>query len=220
MIKTCIFDMDGTLANTLQDITNAGNYALTQLGYPTHPAQDFKEFIGNGIFTLIALAMPEPARTESNVNKALSFMLDYYDQHLLDFTLPYDGNPELLHALADHSIAICVVTNKADHQAKRMAHTLFPDIPFLSILGEREGSKIKPDPTDALTCARLSGAEPRECAFIGDSRADVLTGRNAGMVCVSVDWGFRSREFLENASPDHIVSTPQELRDVVLAGYK
>ena len=216
MIKTCIFDMDGTLANTLEDIANAGNYALTRLGFPVHPADSYKAFIGDGVTTLISQAMPERERSEENVREALRLMLKHYDQHLTDCTRPFEGVPALLNALARRSVALCIVTNKADHQAKHIAKTLFPGITFLSVLGEREGSRIKPDPTDALTCALLSDAAPGECAFIGDSDADVCTGRNAGMVCVSVDWGYRSRAFLEAAGPDYIASAPQELRGFLL----
>lgn len=216
MIKTCIFDMDGTLANTLEDIANAGNYALTRLGLPVHPVTSYKAFIGDGITTLITQAMPGYARTQENIQEALRLMLIHYDAHLLDNTLPFDGVPGLLETLAARSIALCIVTNKSDHQAKRMAQALFPGITFLSVLGEREGSRIKPDPSDALACASLSGAAPHECAFIGDSDADVYTGRNAGMVCISVDWGYRPRAFLEAAGPDYIASTPRELRGILL----
>lgn len=209
--------MDGTLANTLEDIANAGNYALNRLGFPMHPAKSYKDFIGDGIATLITQAMPEDARTQENILEALRLMLEHYDAHLLDNTRPFDGVAELLDDLAARSVALCVVTNKSDHQAKLMAKTLFPEIPFLSVLGEREGSRIKPDPSDALSCARISNAEPHECAFIGDSDADILTGRNAGMVCVSVDWGYRPRTFLEAAGPDYIASTAQELSKILLS---
>jgi phosphoglycolate phosphatase len=218
VIKTCIFDMDGTLTDTFEDIANAGNYALSILGFPVHPIENYKAFIGNGVTNLMTLAMPEQARTRQNVDAMLRLALKHYDEHLTACTRPFEGVPELLKTLANNDIALCIVTNKADHQAKLLAKAFFPEITFLAIMGEREGSTEKPDPTDALACARLSGAAPQECAFIGDSDGDIHTGRNADMLTIAVDWGYRTREFLEAAGPDYIASTPKELSEFLLKG--
>ena len=211
MIKTCIFDMDGTLTNTLEDIANAGNHALKSLGFPTHPVESYKAFIGHSLFNLLALAMPEHARSQRNIEEVVRRWREHYNAHLTDCTRPFEGVPELLKTLADNAVSLCIVTNKTDHQARLIAETHFPEITFLSIFGERDGFNPKPDPADALACARLSGAAPSECAFIGDSEADIHTGRNAKMVTVAVDWGYRTRDFLEAAGPDYIASTPKEL---------
>jgi phosphoglycolate phosphatase len=216
VIKTCIFDMDGTLFNTLEDIANAGNHALACLGYAGHPADSYMAFIGDGIDNIIRQALPEQGRTDENVEAALPLMVEHYDQHITACTRPYGGVHDMLRRLRDKGIALCVVTNKGDQQARHLVETFFPDIRFLAVRGEREGSNNKPDPTDALECARLSGASPAECAFIGDSSGDVHTGRNAGMVCLCVDWGYRSRAYLEALGPDAIASTPEELFGIIV----
>ena len=216
MIKTCIFDMDGTLTDTFEDIANAGNYALSVLGFPVHPIDNYKAFIGTNVTNLLTQAMPEHARTRQNVDAMLRLWLKHYDEHLTACTRPFEGVLELLKTLTNNDIALCIVTNKDDYQAKLLAKTFFPEITFLAILGERDGSKEKPDPSDALACARLSGTAPQECAFIGDSDVDIYTGRNAQMVTIAVDWGCRTREFLEAAGPDYIASTPKKLSEFLL----
>ena len=206
MIRACIFDMDGTLFDTLTDIANAANHALTQLGFPKHPLQDYKAFIGNGISNIIRSALPEDARGEENATQALELMNQHYVEHCLDFTRPFEGVPTLLMRLRDRGLPL----------AKKIAATLLPDIPFLAVLGEREGGHIKPDPTDALTCARLAGIAPDQCALIGDSDGDIHTARNAGMISLCVDWGFRSRDFLQSLNPDALVSNTDMLYDAII----
>jgi len=218
VIKTCIFDMDGTLTDTLEDIANAGNFALNSLGFPTHPIETYRAFIGHSLYDLLALAMPENARTQQNVNEVIRLWAEHYNEHLIDCTRPFAGVTELLKTLADNAVALCIVTNKTDHQARLIAETFFPEITFLSVMGERDGFRPKPNPADALACAQLSGAAPSECAFIGDSEADIHTGKNANMITVAVDWGFRTRECLEAVCPDFVASTPQELGTFLLSG--
>ena len=213
IIKACVFDLDGTLVDTITDIANAGNYALTQLGFPIHPVQSYKEFIGDGLFNLAKRSLPEEHRNDETVSTTLEILTKHYSEHLLDNSLPYDGIPELLLFLQNKDIDLNIVTNKHDNQAKSIATALFPDITFKNVLGARKDSKIKPDPTDTMFCINMSNAKPEDCVIIGDSNSDILTGKNAGLTTVSVTWGFRSVNFLKQFNPDFMFHSVTDLHD-------
>ncbi len=211
IIKACVFDLDGTLVDTITDIANAGNYALTQFGFPIHPVQSYKGFIGDGLFNLVKRSLPEEHRDDKTVSTALEMLTKHYSEHLLDNSLPYDGIPELLLFLQSKDIDLNIVTNKYDNQAKSIATALFPDITFKNVLGARKDSKIKPDPSDTMFCINMSNAKPNDCVIIGDSNSDILTGKNAGLTTVSVTWGFRSVKFLQQFDPDFMFHNVADL---------
>lgn len=213
IIKACVFDLDGTLVDTISDIGNAGNYALTQLGFPIHPVHNYKEFIGDGLFNLAKRSLPEEHRDDETVSTTLEILTKHYSEHLLDNSLPYDGIPELLSFLQDKGVDLNIVTNKYDNQAKSIATALFPNINFKNVLGARKNAKIKPDPSDTMFCINMSNAKPEDCVIVGDSNSDILTGKNAGLTTVSVTWGFRSISFLKQFDPDFMFHNVTDLHD-------
>lgn len=214
MKRLVIFDLDGTLLNTIGDLAEATNYALVQCGYPQHPVEDYNMFVGNGIAKLFERALPEAERTEENIARMRSFFVPYYDSHNTCRTKPYDGIVDLLIALRQRGVALAVASNKYQRATEKLVAHFFPDIRFSAVFGQREGIPVKPDPAivyDILSAAALTADET---LYVGDSGVDMMTAGAAGICSVGVTWGFRSREELEKAGACHLVDTPHEILSI------
>lgn len=212
MTKLVIFDLDGTLLNTVADLEKATNYALRKLGYAEREAEEYNFLCGRGIYNLFRMALPKEASNEENVKKMAELFLPYYDEHKCDYTRPYDGIPELLEELARDGIKIAIASNKYQEGAEKLISHFFGKLHFLKILGQSKGRPIKPDP--AIVEQIMSEApeiKKDEVIYIGDSDVDMQTGKNAGVKTIGVTWGFRSREELEANSPWKIADNTKEL---------
>ena len=206
---TVIFDLDGTLLNTIDDLGYACNYALERTGFPTHPIEAYPAKVGNGINNLIRRALPESQRAENIVLRVREHFVPYYNQHNCDYTRPYDGIPELLTALKAQGHRLAVASNKYQAATEKIVKHFFPGV-FDVILGERAGVERKPDPQivfDILN--RLNKSD--NVLYIGDSLVDYETARNAGVPFVACSWGFVPRETLVAAGIAAIVDRPEEL---------
>ncbi len=206
---TIIFDLDGTLLNTIDDLGYACNYALERTGFPTHPIEAYPAKVGNGINNLIRRALPESQRAENIVLRVREHFVPYYNQHNCDYTRPYDGIPELLAALKAQGHRLAVASNKYQAATEKIVNHFFPGV-FDVILGERAGVERKPDPQivfDILN--RLNKSD--NVLYIGDSLVDYETARNAGVPFVACSWGFVPRETLVAAGIAAIVDRPEEL---------
>ena len=211
MIKAVLFDLDGTLCNTLQDLADAANYALGTFGFPTHETEKYRYFVGRGMPNLIKSILPENSRDKDTLSRVLSCFLEYYAAHYADNTASYDGIDELLKELKDRGIKIAVVTNKAQQPAENVVNKLYPEGFFDAVVGQTPDMPVKPDPAMALFAAEKIGAEIHECLFVGDSGSDCETGVRAGAVPVGVLWGFRERDELTSGGASYIIEKPSEL---------
>lgn len=217
MTKLAIFDLDGTLLNTVEDLGNATNYALRQCGFPIHPTDAYYQMVGRGIYNLFRAAVPAGQSTEEVVQRMASIFIPYYDAHKCDFTRPYDGIPGMLKTITAAGVRLAVASNKYQDGAEKLVHHFFGEYDFVRILGQREGQPIKPDPAivDQIL-AEVPSVTKSETVYVGDSNVDMQTGLNAGVRTVGVSWGFRTREELAAYSPSAIVDTPEELSRVIL----
>ncbi len=213
-IKAVLFDLDGTLVNSLADLADSTNYALAQMGFPTHDTEDYRYFVGDGIPKLIERARPEGQKTGENKNACLSIFMARYSAHYSDKTAAYDGIAELLAALKREGIKIAVISNKAQEMAEKVVLKLFGGI-FDLVAGKREGYAAKPDPALTLELIRELGVNPGDCILAGDSGMDMAAAVNAGAVGVGVLWGFRTREELQRNGAAYIVSAPHEIKGII-----
>ena len=188
-----VFDLDGTLLDTLQDLANSVNYALRQHGMPEHTIDDIRRFVGNGVRLLMERAVPDGARNPQFEAAFATFRL-HYMQHSLDTTRPYDGIPELIHELKARGCQMAVVSNKMMAATQELVHHFFPDIPVA--IGEHEAAGIRKKPAPDTVFEALRQLEFGNAVYVGDSEVDIETARNSGLPCISVLWGFRSRDFL------------------------
>jgi phosphoglycolate phosphatase len=213
--KAVLFDLDGTLLDTLEDIADAVNRALASLGLPSHPKDAYKRFVGEGIGVLARRVLPPGRQGEQDARACLDAIGREYGGGLLVKTKPYAGVPELLRELAKRNIRCAVVTNKPHGLAVRSVETLFSDIPFGAVLGERKGVSAKPDPAIALEAAKALGVAPSECLYAGDSGIDMKTAAAAGMVPVGVLWGFRGRDELARSGAKAFIAHPSEMLEII-----
>ncbi|WP_163992083.1 HAD family hydrolase [Pyxidicoccus caerfyrddinensis] len=207
-LRAVIFDLDGTLVDSLGDIADAMNHALTHHGLPPHPEAAYLRFVGEGVKELVRRAVP--AGREDLHAPVLATWRVYYDAHLVDRTRPYPGIPAMLTALAQTGARLAVLSNKSDVFVKRLVAQLLPGVPFGAVYGERPGVPRKPDPSAALALAAELGVVPGACGFVGDTSVDMDTARAAGMYGVGVTWGFRSHE-LEAHGARAVSTTADEL---------
>ena len=214
-IKLAIFDLDGTLLDTIADLAHSTNYALRQNGFPEHPVEAYNFFIGNGINKLFERALPENEKTEENVMQVRKTFLPYYDLHLKDYTKPYNGIHELLIKLQSAGVMPAVASNKYHSATVKLIENLFPDISFVAILGQREGVPVKPDPAIVYDILKIAKVLPEETIYIGDSGVDIQTAANSRVTSIGVTWGFRPREELESAGANHIVNQPEEILSII-----
>ncbi len=208
-----MFDLDGTLADSLADLANATNTALKKLGCPPHPLDSYRHFVGDGARELCARALP-PNRLDL-VDETLQLMREYYDQHCFDLTKLYPGILELVTVLDERGLKLAVLSNKPDVFTKRVVAHYFNPSPFTVVRGQLPNVPLKPDPTAALQIAREIGIEPAQWLYLGDTNTDMQTARGAGMHPVGVLWGFRERPELEASGAEHIVAKPEEVLDLL-----
>lgn len=211
MKKLVIFDLDGTLLNTIADLAAATNYALTQCGYPTHTTDAYRFFVGNGINKLFERALPETARTPENVLRIRSKFVPYYNVHNADLSLPYPGIENLLNLLQQHHIQIAVASNKYQEATAKLIGQYFPNIHFTAVFGQRDNVPTKPDPQVVNEIIQLAGVCKEEVVYIGDSGVDMQTGLNAQVTTIGVCWGFRPKSELQEFHPDYLAEKPEEI---------
>lgn len=211
MKKIVIFDLDGTLLNTIADLATATNQALEHFGFPTHPTDAYRFFVGNGINKLFERALPEEERTEEQVLRIRSRFLPYYNEHNTDFSTPYPGIPEVLHTLQSHGILLAVASNKYQSATEKLISHYFPTLRFEMVLGQREGIPVKPDPTIVNDILHATDLSATDALYVGDSGVDMQTALQAGVDAVGVTWGFRPRTELEAFHPKAIINQAEEL---------
>ncbi|MFT0328431.1 HAD family hydrolase [Bacteroides thetaiotaomicron] len=216
MKKLVIFDLDGTLLNTIADLAHSTNYALNKLGYPTHEIEKYNFMVGNGIDKLFERALPEGEKSKENVLRVRKEFVPYYDIHNADDSRPYPGIPELLSYLQDAGIQITVASNKYQAATQKLIDHYFPEIHFTAVFGQREGIKVKPDPTVVFDILEVAKVTKEEVLYVGDSGVDMQTAANAGVTACGVTWGFRPRAELEEFSPQYIVDTAEEIKRLIL----
>ena len=207
---TIIFDLDGTLLNTIDDLGYACNYALEQTGYSMHPIADYPRMVGNGINNLIRRALPETERTEENILRVRAHFVPYYNAHNCDYTRPYEGIPELLATLKAQGHQLAVASNKYQAATEKIVNHFFPGV-FDVILGEREGIERKPNPTIVFDIVKSLNCSTVKSLYIGDSLVDKETAENANVPFVACSWGFVSREALIKNNVSRIIDRPEEL---------
>ena len=209
MYKTYIFDLDGTLLNTLGDLAASTNYALRQYGMPEHTIDDVRRFVGNGVGKLIERAIPE-GLANPQYEDVLATFRKHYMLHLLDTTAPYPGIESLLHSLRSHGCNVAVVSNKFYNATVELCRHFFADTVEVAI-GERENIRRKPAPDTVFEAMRQLGVSGEDTVYVGDSDVDVATARNSGIPCISVLWGFRDRDFLIEHGATTFVNTPEDI---------
>ncbi len=214
MIKAVLFDLDGTLVNSLDDLADSTNFALASLGFPTHETEKYKYFVGDGIPKLIKRALPEGKRTEETQSQCLELFMSRYREHYFDKTDAYDGIKELLLGLKSEGFKIAVISNKAQEMAQKVVSKVFGDI-FDSVAGKREGYKSKPDPALMLEIIGELGVTPEDCLLIGDSGMDMAAAVNAKVTGIGVLWGFREKHELIRNGAKFIASKPSQISDII-----
>lgn len=207
--KTAIFDLDGTLLNTLEDLTAAVNHTLIQFGYPTHSSETVRGFVGNGLHKLMERSIPNGLNNPDCEN-AFKELKTYYTAHCKEKTAPYPGILELLKELQTRGISLAIVSNKNDAAVKELAHEFFGDLISVAI-GETPQIQRKPSPDTVFAAVRELECDIKDCIYIGDSEVDLQTAANADIDCISVSWGFKGRTFLEREGASNIVDTPKEI---------
>lgn len=210
-----IFDLDGTLLNTIADLASATNYALAQCGYPTHSPQAYPYFVGNGVRRLIERVLPEDCRTPSEIERLLAHFRRYYNEHLTDATVPYPGITELLESLRLRGIDVAVASNKYQAAVERLILHFFPQIEWAAVEGQKEGVPVKPDPSIVFGILQRCPTPKRHVVYVGDSGVDMDTARRASVTAVGVTWGFRSEKELREHYADYIVSEPDRILGIV-----
>lgn len=215
MKKLAIFDLDGTLLNTIEDLGQASNYALAERGYPIHNMASYPFLVGNGVKNLLLRAMPEAECNETSVSEILKVFKEYYNEHNCDKTIPYEGIVELLNALVEMGVKVAVASNKYEQATEKIVRHYFPNIEFVSINGQREDMPVKPDPSIVFDILLKAGVTKDETVFIGDSGVDMETARRACVDSIGVTWGFRPEKELIDTFADNIVHSPSEILEII-----
>ena len=209
--KAVLFDLDGTLLDTLEDIALAMNAVLINAGFPAHPVKAYRGFVGEGIANLVRRALPERCGDERTVQKHVSAMIEEYGRRWAEHTRPYPEIPELLHALTARKVKMAVLSNKMDKFTREMVQTLLGAWQFEEVLGAQPSIPQKPDPAGALLISRQCGVLPEEFLYLGDSNTDMQTAVNAGMYPVGALWGFQTADQLLAAGAQKLIAKPLEL---------
>ena len=209
-LKLIIFDLDGTILDTVADLADAVIYALEKHGFPPRSYAEVMSFVGNGVIKLIERALPDGHKDPENVEKVYQDFNARYSAHYADKTVPYEGIPELLSALKLQGYKLAVLSNKPDKFTNELITGFFPEV-FDIIRGSIDGVPRKPDPTAELNILAEIGVTPNECLHVGDSDTDILTAHNAGIKCLACTWGYRPRLTLEDAGADYIVESVSEM---------
>ena len=214
-MKIIVFDLDGTLLNSLEDLADSANWVLEQHGFPTHPVDAYRYFVGDGVRKLIERILPQEERTEARIEQCRQEFVAYYKVHMEDKTSVYEGITELLVELKNRGLKIAVATNKVHIAVKPLMEKYFPEIRFDSMIGQREGVPVKPAPQIMFDILRETGCEPSEALHVGDTATDMQLAHNAGVTPVGVLWGYRPLEELQEAGAKFIIEKPEELLGLV-----
>jgi phosphoglycolate phosphatase len=211
VVKAVLFDLDGTLVDTLRDIAAGANHALAAQGLPIRDESFYREAVGDGAPVLIGRVVPEDR--QEMVPAVLDGFRQYYPQHMFDTSRPYDGVQSLLAELAGRQVPLAVLSNKPEEMTRAMVATLLADVPFVAVWGQVAHRPKKPDPAAALALSAQLGVPPADCAFVGDTPVDMKTARRAAMRAIGVPWGFRPVEELLRAGAHRVVDRPAEILD-------
>ena len=211
MKKLAIFDLDGTLLNTITDLGRACNYALEVMGFAPHPIQAYAYMVGNGVRSLMEKSQPD-ADSET-IDIMLKHFKEYYNEHCLQDTKPYPGITELLTNLNERGVALAVASNKYQYATEKIIKGCLGEFPFVAIEGQKEGRHRKPDPSIIFSILSSYPIPKKEVLYIGDSSIDIETAKRACVESIGVSWGFRSAAELRRANADHIVTHPSQILD-------
>lgn len=214
-MKTIIFDLDGTLLNTLDDLADSANHTMEQMGYPTHPLESYRYFVGNGVPKLLERCLPEDKRTTENIETARGIFAEYYNVHFTDKTRPYDGVAELLEKLKSSGVKMAVASNKSDEFTVSLVKRFFGNA-FDTVQGGKADVPKKPAPDIVYGIMEKLGAFPENTYFAGDSNVDMYTAKNAGITAIGCLWGFRTKEELLEGGADFLAENPLDIYDVIM----
>jgi phosphoglycolate phosphatase len=217
MKQLVIFDLDGTLLNTIDDLGMATNYALEKFGYPTHPLDVYPSMVGNGVKKLIERALPSGTESEETIEKLREVFREYYDVHCTVHTKPYPGILPLLNTLQGKGLKLAVASNKYQAAVEQLVKHYFPEINWAAIEGQKEGVPVKPDPSIVFEILSSSPTPKADVLYVGDSGVDIETARRACVQSVGVTWGFRPLTELKAHYADFIVNTPDAILDIITA---
>lgn len=209
MKQLAIFDLDGTLLNTITDLGASTNFALHSMGFSEHPLSAYNYMVGNGVRKLMERAQPDAS--PQVIDELLTHFRSHYDEHCTDTTKPYPGIPELLAELREKGVKLAVATNKYQAAADKIINHFFPDVEFEAVLGQIPERPVKPDPSVVFAILNLCPTQKRDVLYVGDSAVDIETARRACVESVGVTWGFRPVSELRKACADHVVSLPAEI---------
>lgn len=215
MKRLVIFDLDGTLLNTIKDLGEAANYALRSFGFPEHALSSYPFFVGNGVTRLLERVLPDYARSDEQVKLMRERFRDYYDEHNTDFTEPYPGIAELLAELRRMDVAVAVASNKYQEAVEKLIRHYFPDIEWAAIEGQKDDVPVKPDPSIVFEILAKVPTPKSEVLYVGDSGVDMETARRACVESVGVDWGFRPVKELREYHAENIVASPAAILPIV-----
>ena len=212
-IDTIIFDLDGTLLNSLNDLHACFNHAITSFGYPKRTLNEIKSFVGNGIKKAIERALPNPIE-DSDLNKIVDYFRIYYKDHMLEYTKPYDGIIPMLKELKQKGYKIAVVSNKYDDAVKNLVKNYFGEYIDIAV-GEGYGIRRKPEIDGVIEAINELNSNLKKAIYIGDSEVDIKTAKNAGIHCISVTWGYRDKDFLMSEGAEYFANLPKEIIEII-----
>ncbi len=215
MKKLVIFDLDGTLLNTIEDLGRAANHALSVNGFATHSIASYPFFVGNGVRKLLERVLPEDIQKDTVIDKMLADFKQYYNEHNTDYTTPYAGIPELLVDLQEEGVKLAVASNKYDLATQKLVTHYFPNIKFAAIEGQKEGIPVKPDPSIVFSILAQAKERKADTLYVGDSGVDMETARRACIDSVGVTWGFRPEKELIEYHAGYIINKPSEIETIV-----
>lgn len=214
-MKLIIFDLDGTLINTLDDLAESCNHTLKTHNFPTHRTVDYKMFVGNGIRTLVERALPTASRNDETIDRLKADFTLYYNLHAKDVTQPYEGIISLLNILKNNGFKISVASNKYHEAVLDLVDHYFSSTTFDLVLGHRDNHPAKPDPDIVFDTLRTLNISKENCCYVGDSSVDMKTAKHAGVTAVGATWGFRTEAELRENGADHIVHHPLDLLKII-----
>lgn len=209
-ISGVLFDLDGTLLDTLEDLYLSVNVALAECSYPSRSRDEIRRFVGNGVYHLVRRAMPQEEPSEEDLQHCLSIFRKHYTQHLNDHTAPYDGILTTLKALKDAGLTLAVISNKTESAVQELCNHFFPGL-ISEAVGDLPPRPNKPSPDGVYAALSQAGLDKEDCIYVGDTDVDIQTAKAAGLPVISVTWGFRDRGHLMNAGAKKMIDHPDDL---------